>query len=259
MQFVRFQQKEGLIAYGILEDNMIYEIKGSIYQSFRKTGKTFNEPDVKLLVPCEPKNIYCVGLNFREHVNELNLEIPKEPANFMKPVTSVINTGENIVYPETATRVDYEGEMALVIKDKIKDISTEEAMEHVLGITPFNDVTEREMSYTTSQVTYCKSFDTFTSFGPVIDTNINPGNAVIRTYLNGKKVQEGYTKNLIFSCAYIVSYFSRSRTLFPGDIISTGTPCNVLEMKDGDKVEIEIEGISSRLINYIHNPKLHKD
>ena len=149
--------------------------------------------------------------------------------------------------------------MALVIKDKIKDISIEEAMEHVLGITPFNDVTEREMSYTTSQVTYCKSFDTFTSFGPVIDTNIDPGNAVIRTYLNGKKVQEGYTKNLIFSCAYIVSYFSKSRTLFPGDIISTGTPFNVLSMKDGDKVEIEIEGISPRLINYIYNPKLHKD
>jgi len=259
MQFVRFQQKEGLIAYGIFEDNIIYEIKGSIYQSFRKTGKTFNEPDVKLLVPCEPKNIYCVSHNFREHLSKENLEIPKEPANFMKPVTSVINTGENIVYPETATRVDYEGEMALIIKDKIKDISIEEAMEHVLGITPFNDVTEREMSSIISQITYSKSFDTFASFGPVIDTNIDPENAVIRTYLNGKKVQEGYTKNFVFSCAYIVSYFSKSRTLFPGDIISTGTPSNVLGMKDGDKVEIEIEGISPRLINYIYNPKLHKD
>lgn len=259
MQFVRFQQKDGLIAYGILESKTIYEIDGSIYRSFKKNGKTFSMNEVKLLIPCEPTNIYCVGLNFQKHIDEMNLEKHKEPPSFMKPVTGAINTGENIVYPAIATRVEYEGEMALVIKDKIKDVSVEDAMSHVLGITPLNDVTEREMSYDYTQVTYCKSFDTFTSFGPVIDTEIDPDNAVVRTYLNGEKVQEGHTKDLIFSCAYIVSYFSKSRTLFPGDIISTGTPCHVLEMKDGDKVEVEIEGISPRLVNYVYDPKMHKD
>jgi len=142
-----------------------------------------------------------------------------------------------------------------VIKDKIKDIEVEQAMRHILGITPFNDVTEREMSYDHTQVTYSKSFDSFTSFGPVIDTTINPDNTIIRTFLNGEKVQEGNTNNFLFSCAYIVSYFSQGRTLFPGDIISTGTPSHVLGMKDGDKIEIEIEGIDIRLTNYVYDSK----
>ena len=258
MQFVRFQQKDGLIAYGILENKTIYEIDGSIYQSFKKNGKTFSMDEVKLIIPCEPTNIYCVGLNFQKHIEEMELEKHLQPPSFMKPVTGIINTGENIVYPNIATRVDYEGEMALVIKDRTKDVSVEDAMNHVLGITPLNDVTERNMGYNKPQVTYCKSFDTFTSFGPVIDTEINPDNTVVRTYLNGKKVQEGFTKELVFSCAYIVSYFSKSRTLFPGDIISTGTPDHVLGMKDGDKVEVEIEGINPRLVNYVYDPKMHK-
>jgi len=256
MQFVRFKQKNGSVAYGLLENKIIYEIDGSIYETFKKNGNSFAIDEVKLLIPCEPTNIYCVGLNFKKHIAELNLEKHKEPPSFMKPVTGAINTGENIIYPSIATQVDYEGEMALVIKDKIKDVSIEDAMKHVLGITPLNDVTERNMGYNKPQVTYCKSFDTFTSFGPVVDTEINPDNTVVRTYLNGEKVQEGYTKDLIFSCAYIVSYFSQSRTLFPGDIISTGTPDHVLGMKDGDRVEVEIEGISPRLVNYVYDPKM---
>jgi len=214
MQFVRFQQKDGLIAYGILESKTIYEIDGSIYQSFKKNGKTFSMDKVKLLIPCEPTNIYCVGLNFQKHINELASETPKEPANFMKPVNGVIGTGENIIYPTIATQVDYEGEMALVIKDKIKDITIEDAMKHVLGITPLNDVTEREMSYDYTQVTYSKSFDTFTSFGPVIDTEIDPDNTVVRTYLNGEKVQEGYTKDLIFPVLILSPIFQKAEHYF---------------------------------------------
>jgi len=258
MQFVRFQQKNGTVAYGILENKNINEIDGSIYGTFKKNGNSFSIDEVKLLIPCEPTNIYCVGLNFQKHIAELELEKHKEPPSFMKPVSGAISTGENIIYPAIATQVDYEGEMGLVIKDKTKDVSIENAMKHVLGVTPLNDVTERNMGYNKPQVTYCKSFDTFTSFGPVIDTEINPDNTVVRTYLNGEKVQEGHTKELIFSCAYIVSYFSQSRTLFPGDIISTGTPDHVLGMKDGDKVEVEIEGISPRLVNYVYDPKMHK-
>ena len=111
MQFVRFQQKDGLIAYSILENKIIYEIDGSIYQSFKKNGKTFSMDEVKLLIPCEPTNIYCVGLNFQKHIEEMGLEKHMEPPSFMKPVTGMINTGENIIYPAIATRVDYEGEM----------------------------------------------------------------------------------------------------------------------------------------------------
>ena len=256
MKFVRFNT-QGLVAYGILEGEKVYEIVGSMYEEYRKTGNVFQLSEIKLLYPCEPTNFYCVGLNFEDHVKELGLPIPERPANFLKPVSGIVHPGEQIVIPPTSNRVDYEGEMAIIIKDKIKDVSEEEALGHIFGVTPLNDVTERDMSYTSTLVTYSKSFDTFTSFGPVIDTDIDPENAVVRTYLNGEQVQEGLTKDFIFSCAFIVSFFSQSRTLFPGDIISTGTPSHVLAMKDGDTIEVEIEGIGMRLVNHVYDPKKH--
>ncbi|MGM0603373.1 MAG: fumarylacetoacetate hydrolase family protein [Bacillota bacterium] len=257
MKFVRFKH-ENNISYGILEEENIHKINGSIYQKFNKTGEVFNKNNVKLLTPCEPTKIFCIGLNYMEHIKELDLEIPKKPAGFMKPLSSIINPGENIVIPEIATRVDYEGEIALVIKDKIKNISTQKAKEHILGITPFNDVTERELSYTPSLVTYSKAFDTFTSFGPVINTDVS--DISLNTYLNGKKVQEGNTNKLIFSLEYIVSFLSKCMTLYPGDVITTGTPNNVLALKDGDKVEIEMgDSVQDRLVNYVYDPKKHQE
>lgn len=249
MKFIRFLDNTGSEAYGSLENGIISRIEGSIFNDYSVTGVKFPLEEVKLLFPCQPTNLYCVGLNFADHVAELGLSIPEKPANFLKPVSGVINPGEPIVIPAVSTRTDYEGEMALVIKNQIKNVKESEALQHVLGITPLNDVTERDMSYTPTQVTYSKSFDTFTSFGPVIDTDINPENATIRTYLNGTKVQEACTADFIFSCAYIVAYFSKGRTLYPGDIISTGTPSHVLEIKKGDIVEVEIDGISEKLIN----------
>ncbi len=255
MKIVRYKKKDGTVCYGSYDNGVISRIEGSIYSDFSVKEEKVNASEVALLYPCEPTNLYCVGLNFKKHIAELDLPTPELPANFMKPVTGVINPGEAIVRPQVAKRVDYEGEMALVIKNKIKNVSVEEAKQHILGITPLNDVTEREMSYNSTQVTYSKSFDTFTSFGPIIDTDIDPDNAVVRTYLNGEKVQEGNTSDLLFNAAYIVSYFSQSRTLFPGDIISTGTPFNVKPMFDGDVVEIEIEGIELRCKNPVADPE----
>jgi 2-keto-4-pentenoate hydratase/2-oxohepta-3-ene-1,7-dioic acid hydratase in catechol pathway len=252
MKFVRFQEAGGRISYGVLSSpEVVSRIEGSMYDAYVVTDEQFNTADIKFLYPCEPVNLYCVGLNFADHVAELGLAAPAEPANFLKPVSGVVHPGEAIVLPAVSTRVDYEGEMAVIIKKKVKNISIEEARDAIFGVTPLNDVTEREMSYTPTQVTYSKSFDTFTSFGPVIDTVIDPENTVIRTYLNGEQVQEGHTRDFIFSCAYIVSYFSKGRTLFPGDVISTGTPSHVLAMHEGDVVEVEIEGISERLRNTV--------
>lgn len=198
-------------------------------------------------------------LFFQEHIDELEPEKHAQPPNFMKPVVGVINPRESIVIPAVAKKVDYGGEIALVIRNKIKDVSVDQAMNHILGVAPLNDITGREMSYDHTQVTYSKtkSFDTFTSLGPVIDTAINPDDTVIRTYLNGEKVQEDYTKDFLFFCAYIVSYFSQGRTLFSGDIFSTGTLCHVLAMKDRDRAEVEIEDIDIRLVNFVYYPKKH--
>jgi 2-keto-4-pentenoate hydratase/2-oxohepta-3-ene-1,7-dioic acid hydratase in catechol pathway len=249
MKIVRFLDRSGDEFYGSLKNGIVNKIDGSVFDDYSLTNVTFLLEEIKILYPCKPVNLYCVGLNFADHVAELGLSIPEKPANFLKPVSGVVNPGEPIVIPTVSTRTDYEGEMALVIKDKIKNINESEALEHILGVTPLNDVTERDMSYTPTQVTYSKSFDTFTSFGPVIETDINPENVMIRTYLNGEKVQEACSADFIFSCAYIVAYFSKGRTLYPGDIISTGTPSHVMEIQEGDVVEVEIGGISERLIN----------
>ncbi|MCF7933899.1 MAG: fumarylacetoacetate hydrolase family protein [Spirochaetia bacterium] len=263
MRFVRFRepctdQETEQVRYGVYDNGKISCIEGSIFEQFTITEQQYAVEDVQLLYPCEPRNIYCVGLNFKRHIQELGLPTPVLPANFMKPVTGVVHPGEPIIYPAVAKRVDYEGEMALVIKHMIKDVTAEEAMEHILGVTPLNDVTEREMSYNSTQVTYSKSFDSFTSFGPIIDTELDPDRVTVRTYMNGKQVQEGNTSDFLFDCAAIVSYFSQSRTLYPGDIISTGTPHNVQPMHDGDIVEIELEGIPLTLKNPVYDPKLHR-
>jgi len=188
---------------------------------------------------------------------EIGKKVPEVPSMFMKPLTTIINPYENIIYPEVAKQVDYEGEMTIIIKDKIHNVSVENALEHIIGVTPFDDVTERIMGFDQELLTYCKSFDTFASFGPVIVTEINPDDTIVRTYLNGEKVQEGFTKDMVFNCSQIVSYVSKCMTLYPGDIISTGTPVHVLPMKDGDKVEIEINGIENRLTNFVYDPKVH--
>lgn len=257
MKFVRFSRGEEPAAYGILEGPSVHRITGSIYDRFEKTGDRYDLSEVRLLVPCEPSKILLIGINYKEHIAEIGKKVPAVPSLFMKPLTTLINPLENIVYPEVARQVDYEGEMAIVIKHKIRNVPEEEARSHVLGVTPFNDVTERIMGYDQELLTYCKGFDTFASFGPVIDTDIDPDDTVVRTFLNGEKVQEGFTKEMVFDCSKIVSYVSRCMTLFPGDIISTGTPVHVLPMKDGDRVEIEIEGIPERLVNFVYDPKAH--
>ncbi len=258
MKFVRFRHGKDPATYGVLEENGVFKISGSIYGQYEKTGEWFNLSDVTLLLPCEPSKILLIGINYREHIAEIGKKVPPVPSMFMKPLTTLINPAENIVYPEVAQQVDYEGEMAIIIKNKIYNVSESEALRHVLGVTPFNDVTERIMGYEQELLTYCKGFDTFACFGPVIDTDIDPDNTVVRTYLNGEKVQEGFTKEMVFNCSRIVSYVSKCMTLFPGDIISTGTPVHVLPMKDGDRVEIEIEGMDMRLVNFVYDPKAHK-
>lgn len=253
MQLLRFRLEEGLVSYGIYEKGKILELCGSIFGEFQETGKAYNVEDVKLLTPCEPGKIFCIGLNFPDHIEELGYETPKKPANFMKPNSSVLNPGEDIIIPKVAEQVDYEGEIAVIIKDKIKDLSPEEAKKHILGVTPINDLTERKLSFTPSLVTYSKAFDTFTPFGPIIDTDIDPDDAVLCTYLNGEKVQEGCTKDMVFKPSEIVSFVCNGITLYPGDMIITGTPSGIRQIKEGDVVEVEIKGIDIRLRNGVKN------
>jgi 2-keto-4-pentenoate hydratase/2-oxohepta-3-ene-1,7-dioic acid hydratase in catechol pathway len=244
MKFVRFQIGERAI-YGIWEDPFIQEISGSIFGKFEATSGKHRISEVRLLPPTIPSKILCVGLNFRDHIEELGDETPKFPSHFIKPLSAVIGPGDPILYPKVVQRLDYEGELAVVIKNRIKDVPQEEALDHVLGYTCFNDITARELTRVQGQLTRSKGFDTFSPFGPCIATGLDPTQLTVRTYLNGKKVQEGHTRNLVFSVAFLIHYLAQCMTLFPGDIISTGTPRGVGPMRPGDVVEVSIEGIGT--------------
>jgi 2-keto-4-pentenoate hydratase/2-oxohepta-3-ene-1,7-dioic acid hydratase in catechol pathway len=244
MKFVRYQVS-GKTSFGILEDDTIQEILGSIFGDFKTTSVKYKVSQVRLLPPVEPTKILCVGLNFRDHIEELGDKVPEYPSHFLKPLTTVIGPDDPILYPRVASRVDYEGELAVVIKDRIKDVSLDKALDHVLGYTCFNDITERELARKQGQLTRAKGFDTFASFGPCIATGLDPAKLTVQTYLNGKLVQEGRTENLIFSIPFLVHYLSQCMTFLPGDLISTGTPRGVGPLKLGDIVEVTIKGIGT--------------
>jgi 2-keto-4-pentenoate hydratase/2-oxohepta-3-ene-1,7-dioic acid hydratase in catechol pathway len=244
MKIVRYQVDDQA-RFGILEGNLIKDIRGSIFGEYEVTAVAHNVDQVTLLPPAAPSKIVCVGLNYREHVFEDGSEMPEFPSHFLKPPSAIIGPDQPIVYPRIAHQIDYEGELALVIKDRIKDVTQEEALLHVLGYTCFNDVTERILRKAPGQLTRAKGFDTFAAFGPCLETQLDPLKLTLRTFLNGRLVQEDHTGNMIFSAAYIVHYISQCMTLYPGDIISTGTPKGVGPMQPGDVVEVSIGGIGN--------------
>ena len=244
MKFARFHRK-GKVYYGVWEGDFVREISGSIFEDYQILPEQYPMGEVRLLTPVVPSKILCVGLNFRDHIAELGEPIPKFPSHFLKSPTSLIGPEEPVIFPRIARRVDYEGELAAVIKSKAKDVLAEDALKYVLGYTCFNDVTERELTRVQGQLTRSKGFDTFGPLGPCIATDLDPTQLQVQTFLNGKKVQEGFTGNMVFSVAFLVHYLSQCMTLYPGDIISTGTPGGIGPMKIGDIVEVKVDGIGT--------------
>ena len=192
-----------------------------------------------------PTKIIGIGLNYKDHAKELNLKIPEEPIIFLKPLTTLIGHEDTIILPRMSKRVDYEGELAVIIKNKIKNISEKQAMKNIKGFCCANDITARDLQNKDVQWTRAKSFDTFFSVGTKIVKNINPNNLKIQTFLNGELRQNSNTKNFIFPVEKIVSFVSQIMTLYPGDIITTGTPAGIGAMKSGDVVEIKIDSIGT--------------
>ena len=194
----------------------------------------------------KPSKIVCVGTNYADHAKELGMKAPaEEPLIFMKPPSSIIYDGEDIIYPRGVTRLDFEAELAIVIKEKCRHIDEAAASGYILGYTCLNDVTARDLQSRDSQWTRYKSFDTFCPIGPWIETGIDPARVKVESYLNGGLKQSSDTGNLIFPAAKLVSFISGIMTLLPGDIISTGTPYGVGPMSPGDEIEVRIEGIGS--------------
>lgn len=193
----------------------------------------------------KPTKIVCVGLNYLDHAKEMKEKIPSSPILFLKPPSALIFHNDKILYPPQTKELHYEGELAVVIKTRAKNISEAEAPKHILGLTCANDVTARDLQRSDGQWSRAKGFDTFCPVGPTIVPGISPDNLAIKSYLNGELKQSSNTANMIFNVNYLVSFISQVMTLEPEDIILTGTPPGVGPMKIGDEVKIEIEGLGS--------------
>ena len=244
MKFVRFR-KEKELKYGAVEGDRVREIKGSVFSDYETSDKKYSISDINIVAPSRPSKIIAVGLNYRSHAEELKMDIPEEPLIFMKPPTAVVGHEENIIFPSMAKRVDYEGELGVVIGKACRNVAARDACEYIVGYTCFNDVTARDLQKKDIQFTRSKSFDSFAPMGPFIETELDPDNTRIESFLNGEKKQSGSTRDLIFSVDYLVCFISRIMTLLPGDVIATGTPAGIGPMQVGDIVEVKIDGIGT--------------
>jgi len=256
MRIVRFAA-QGRTKYGLLTQNTIRILRGSPFSNFKHLsspsildGSTRKLDEVRLLAPCLPSKIICLGLNYRSHIEEMKLPMPNMPLIFLKPSTTVIGSDDKIILPRDWKRIDYEGELGVVIGKKTKDVSEEEAKEYILGYTCFNDVSDRHAQAADGQWTRAKGYDTFAPIGPCIETEANPDNLKLETYLNGELRQSASTSDLIFGISKLISFISGVMTLLPGDVIATGTPPGVGPMNPGDVVEVKIENIGT-LKNFV--------
>jgi 2-keto-4-pentenoate hydratase/2-oxohepta-3-ene-1,7-dioic acid hydratase in catechol pathway len=246
MNLVRYALNE-TVAYGVLEEGgIVRQLAGSPFEAL-KPGRTSHSVDeVRLLAPVDAPRVIGVGLNYVSHIRECNLSTPMLPMLFMKHPSAVIGPGEPIVYPKQGQKVDYEGELAAVIGRHARRVSEDQALEYVLGYTCANDVSERITQLAEMKMGCLlvgKSYDTFCPLGPVIVTGLDPTSLDLTSRLNGQVRQQINTSDLLFSVARLVSYLSQAMTLWPGDVILTGTPSGVGSIQPGDVVEVEISGI----------------
>jgi 2-keto-4-pentenoate hydratase/2-oxohepta-3-ene-1,7-dioic acid hydratase in catechol pathway len=244
MRLVRFLAQNGP-AYGILDNEEVVELDGEGYLSLFSRRSVHRAAEVRLLAPCVPTKIVAVGLNYRDHAKELDMAVPESPILFLKPPTAVIGPNDDILYPAMSRQVDYEGELGIVIRDRVSRVAPRDARRHILGYTCANDVTARDLQKQDGQWTRAKGFDTFCPVGPWIETDLDPGDLAIETYLNGERRQSSRTSQFVISIDRLVSFISQVMTLEPGDLIITGTPAGIGPMKSGDEVEVRIEGIGS--------------
>lgn len=247
MQYVHFLRRDrAWEGYGVLEGETIHVLDASYFGTHHFTGQHLALDEVTLLAPCRFTKAVCVGLNYRDHAMEFQLPIPEKPMLFMKPSTTLLDPNGKIHFPtHLSSHLDYEGELAVVIGKRAKDVDLASWKEYVLGYTIANDVTARDLQPKNGQWTVAKDFDTFCPLGPVIETDLDPSSLDLCTRVNGVVKQHSNTKNLIFDVPYLVSYISHIMTLLPGDIISTGTPSGISKLEKGDEVSITIEKIGT--------------
>jgi 2-keto-4-pentenoate hydratase/2-oxohepta-3-ene-1,7-dioic acid hydratase in catechol pathway len=245
VKIARFSTAGNDPRYGILDGDALVVLKGDpMFAGFETTGERVGLEGTRLLAPVIPRSkVVAIGRNYADHAKELGNDVPAEPLLFLKPNTSVIGPDDAIVLPPQSQRVDFEGELAVVIGRIAKNVPESDAASVIFGYTIANDVTARDLQVSDGQWSRAKGFDTFCPLGPVIETEFEPASQAITTRLNGETRQAGALDQLVHSIPAIIAYASAAFTLLPGDVILTGTPAGVGAMAAGDVVEVSVEGI----------------
>jgi 2-keto-4-pentenoate hydratase/2-oxohepta-3-ene-1,7-dioic acid hydratase in catechol pathway len=245
VHIVRFQQG-GVAAVGLLEDGVVYEAQGDLYGDLSRGTAVGPLEGVKLLSPVRPSKLVAIGLNYLDHVTEdaPDFKPPENPIIFLKPPSSIIGPGVNIVYPDGPEHVDSEGELAVVIGRRARYVKAENVDDYILGFACSNDVSARDYQFKDGQWVRAKGFDTFSPIGPSIATGISATESLLLTCrLNGEVRQQSRTEMLMFGVPALIEFISRVMTLEPGDVVMTGTPAHPPQMAIGDVAEVEIEGV----------------
>lgn len=242
MRLARFSV-DGTSHYGVVDGEKVERLAKSFLDGIEKTGEIFPLSVVKLLPPVEPSKIICIGLNFQEHAAEMGQNTQAEPLLFFKPPSALIGSGEQIVLPPQSNQIELEVELAMVVGKKAKNVTKLNAKDYVLGFTVANDVTARDVQFSDLQWARSKAFDTFGPLGPWIETDFDPQDKELISRVNGQVRQRGNTSMMVTSPYDLLAYVSENLTLFPGDVILTGSPAGISSFASGDLVECEIEGI----------------
>ncbi|HEV8374125.1 MAG TPA: fumarylacetoacetate hydrolase family protein [Actinomycetota bacterium] len=242
MRIVRYS-REGQVGFGILEGETIAALSPHPFAAFEYTGERFPTGEVRLLAPVLPTKVVAVGRNYAEHAREMGGEVPDDPVIFLKPSTAVIGPGDPIVHPGWVGRVDYEGELAVIVGKLARRLDEADAIQAVLGFSCANDVTARDLQRADGQWARAKGFDSFCPLGPWIETDLDSSDLALRTLVNGEPRQQARTSQLERGVASLMAFVSRVMTLLPGDVLLTGTPAGVGPLEVGDRVEVEIDGI----------------
>ncbi|CAN5213402.1 fumarylacetoacetate hydrolase family protein [soil metagenome] len=256
MKVARFSTGSDDPRYGIVDDDEIVVLKGDpMFAGFDPTGERVTLADVRLLAPVIPRSkVVCVGLNYAEHAADMsaNVDAPDNPLIFLKPNTAVVGPGDPIQIPPVEGRITHEGELVIVIGRIAKQVPADRWADYVFGYTCGNDVSARDQMFADGQWARAKGYDSFAPIGPWIETELDPSNLEIQTYVDGEPRRHGNTKDLLHKIPELIAYITDVWTMLPGDIIMTGTPSGLGGFVDGQTIDIDIEGIG-RLTNPARN------
>jgi 2-keto-4-pentenoate hydratase/2-oxohepta-3-ene-1,7-dioic acid hydratase in catechol pathway len=242
MRIARFRHQQN-VGFGVIDGSNIKLIVGEPFGDLEFSGEELELGAVELLAPVMPSKVVCIGMNYSDHAAEIAIEVPEEPLIFFKPSSAIIASGQTIVLPHQSNQVELECELAVVVKKVSKNVSVDQAPEHILGYTIANDVTARDIQFSDLQWARSKAFDSFCPLGPWIETDFQPLDRKVESRVNGQIRQRASTREMNFDVFELFSYVTQNFTLNPGDVILTGSPAGISRIQSGDLVECEIEGI----------------